>query len=254
MNLNWIQNKNRFVRLRAWRYARKLRAAQSEGGESDPVDVLHIGKTGGSALRHALVTAGDEQLAHRLRFHTHSVSLRYLPDSRKIVFFLRDPAARFVSAFYGRKRQDRPRYDNPWTIGEARAFSRFATANELATALYSSSRQQRRFAREAMRDISHLNRDYGYWLESSGYLESRRADIFFIGFQESLDEDFRALLRKLGVGAGVSLPEDRVAAHRSSGAEDRRLSTEASAYLQRWYSRDYQLVSHCRSLAEQTNR
>lgn len=254
MNLNWIQNKNRFVWLRAWRYARKLRSAQLQGESSDLIDVMHIGKTGGSALRHALVTADDAQLAGRVRFHTHSVSLRYLPDSRKIVFFLRDPAARFVSAFYGRQRQDRPRYDNPWTAGEARAFSRFSTANDLATALYSRSIQQRRLARQAMRDISHLNRDYGYWLGSVRYLESRRHDIFFIGFQESLDEDFRALLRKLGVESAVSLPDDRVAAHRSTGAEDRRLSAEACAHLQRWYSTDYQLMSKCRSLAAHVNR
>ena len=90
------------------------------------VHFLHISKTGGTAVKHAL---HDSLALTRcaLLLHGHRVKLMDVPDGEKAAFFLRDPVSRFCSGFYSRKRQGRPRFDFPWSPAEELAFGRFST-------------------------------------------------------------------------------------------------------------------------------
>ena len=97
---------------------------------------LHIGKTGGAAVKHALKPVAA---AGHLMLHGHDVRLHDVAPGEQVFFFLRDPLSRFVSAFYSRQREGRPRYVVPWTPDEEAAFGRFRTANELADGLSSTS-------------------------------------------------------------------------------------------------------------------
>ncbi len=74
-----------------------------------PVHVLHVGKTGGTALKHALIEH-QETARYRLVFRGHEVGLAGVPVGERFMFLIRDPLSRFVSAFNGRLREDRPRY------------------------------------------------------------------------------------------------------------------------------------------------
>ena len=75
--------------------------------------MIHIGKTGGSAVRDALIRAGV--LDHYvLKFYGHWFKLTDVPKGEKVIFFLRDPISKFVSGFYSRKRQGKPLYNVPW--------------------------------------------------------------------------------------------------------------------------------------------
>ena len=77
---------------------------------------------------------------------------------------------------------------------------------------------------------------------------ARLPDIFFIGFQETLATDFEKLKTKLGLPAGISLPTDEVAAHKTPENFDRKLEPQAVENLQRWYRDDIRFYQLCQKL------
>ena len=216
------------------------------------VHFLHIGKTGGTAVKHALhshlVTS-----AYLIRPHGHRTLLAQIPNGQSVIFFLRDPQTRFVSAFYSRLREGRPRYNNPWNADEKIIFERFSTPNQLALALSSKDVDLRTQAEGAMRTITHVKDSYSRWFGSEEYFMSRLADILFVGFQETLNDDFQRLKAKLGLPDALALPDDDVLAHRSPANLDRVLETEAVQNLRRWYAADFKFVELCRVHAKQIN-
>lgn len=216
---------------------------------ADPrrVHFLHIGKTGGTAIREALRGVHDSG-RYALVMHNHHTTLRDIRKGEKVVVFLRDPLSRFVSGFYSRKTKGQPRYQSHWNATEERVFAAFDTPNELALALAYSDSANHQLALEAMARIKHLV-GYKKWLVSSRYLSSRRDDLFHIGFQESLDDDFERLRQKLGLPEMVALPTDDVAAYRSQHVGYIELDETAEAALKAWYRTDYELVAVCRQLS-----
>lgn len=216
------------------------------------VHILHIGKTGGTAVKHAL-KSHPVTTDYLIRRHGHRTGLRQIPKGQNVIFFLRDPQTRFVSAFYSRLREGRPRYNNPWAAGEKIIFERFPTPNQLALALSSEDDEERSLAEKAMRSIAHLRDSYFRWFDSEEYFMSRLSDIFFIGFQETLNHDFQQLKSKLGLPDTLALPDDDVLAHRSPTELDRTLATQAVQNLTRWYAADRKFVDLCRAQAPQIN-
>ena len=216
------------------------------------VHLLHIGKTGGTAVKHALASHLVTS-TYLIRRHGHKTLLGHIPKGQSVVFFLREPHTRFVSAFYSRLREGRPRYNNPWRPHEKVIFQRFPTPNRLALALSSSDEEVRSHAEHAMRSISHLRDSYFRWFGSEDYFLSRLADVFFIGFQETLTEDFDKLRIKLGLPKTLALPDDDVLAHRTPADVDRNLEEQAVVNLRRWYAADYNFVELCRAQAKQIN-
>lgn len=81
------------------------------------VHFLHIGKTGGSAVKFALKEYSKTSWC-KITFHDHKTSLSDIPEGEKIFFFLRDPISRFISGFYSRQRKGLPRYYSEWTSEE----------------------------------------------------------------------------------------------------------------------------------------
>jgi Sulfotransferase family len=214
------------------------------------VHFLHIGKTGGTAVRHAL---HEHPVTRRfvIRLHPHEVKLRDVPVGEGVIFFVRDPITRFVSAFYSRQRQGQPRYLSPWSPAEKEAFDSFKTPNQLSVALSSADSAERARAEKAMRDISVVKDSYWVWFENEDYFASRAADIFFVGFQERLNEDFEAVKLLLGLPADMKLPADDVQAHRNPAHLDRKLEDRAVANLQEWYKDDFRFIRICNALIEQ---
>jgi hypothetical protein len=216
------------------------------------VHFLRPGKTGGTALTATLLEYRD-QAGYEIVFHGHDTTLADVPVGERVLFVLRDPVSRFVSAFNGRLREDRPRYHYPWTEGERRAFARFKKPEELASALGSADETERSAAEEAMHSIGHINTPYSYWFNGVRKFRRRLRDVFFIAFQESLDDDFELLKQRLGLPAEASLPSDEAAAHRTPAGFPRDLSGRARANLERWYAQDVEFVKLCRQLAPTVN-
>lgn len=210
------------------------------------VHFLHIGKTGGTAVRdtlqHHTLTP-----KYKIFLHGHHFALSRVPVGDKCFFVLRDPISRFVSGFYGRQRMDRPRYDLPWLPSEELAFGRFHTPNQLACALSSPDSDARAAAEAAMGGISHVRSSYWKWFRDEAYFLSRRDDILFVGYQETLSQDFDQLRQLLGLPDSVALPQAGAKAHRNPDHLDKRLDEEAIANLRTWYARDYEFLALCKA-------
>lgn len=232
-----------------WKLRRRLNRALGGLKKPDPrkVHFLHIGKTGGTAIRAALSDLHSTD-AYDLELHKHKVTLRDIPRGEKVVVFLRDPLSRFVSGFHSRKAKGQPRYQSQWSATEEQVFSVFATPNDLALALADAESSEHDLAVRAMYEVKHLVR-YRKWLVSEDYLEDRQQDLFFVGFQETLDDDFARLADRLGLPPTVALPRDDVVAYRSPANQDRSLSEAARACLASWYAEDYRLIAACQRLA-----
>lgn len=218
------------------------------------VHFLHIGKTAGTAIKAALEPSRESGPCS-IRLHNHDVTLAQVPAGERFFLVARDPVDRFVSGFYSRQRKGQPRYVYEWSTDEAVAFARFHTANELAAAISSPDAGTRSTAKAAMAAIQHVCDPYARWIGTCDHLLSRSDDLLMPLFQDRLEQDFGILLGRLGLGsAGVTLPEDDVAAHRSPVALDRRLDRTALTNLQQWYAKDYELLALLRRLAPQSEQ
>jgi glycosyltransferase involved in cell wall biosynthesis len=230
---------------------RLLPRKQASDDLRPPLHVMHIGKTGGTALNHVLVEH-HEATQYKLMFGGHEVTLADIPRGERFMFFIRDPLTRFVSAFNGRLREDRPRYHYSWNEEERRAFAVFKTPDQLGSALSSDDSELRRQAEDAMHGIGHLNTGYSFWFGSADALRERSDDLFFIGFQDRLDDDFELLKQKLGLPREAELPRGD-AAHQAPAEYDAKLGEGARANLERWYEQDIVFVALCRELAALVN-
>ncbi|MBA3436345.1 MAG: sulfotransferase family 2 domain-containing protein [Chloroflexi bacterium] len=211
------------------------------------VHMLHIGKTGGTALKHALrhCPAPDSL---QLMLHGHVVPLSAIPLRDEVFFFLRDPLSRYVSGFNSRRREGRPSNQRPWTPGERRAFERFSTPDELARALSSEDARVSTAARHAMTRIGHVRYPLSRWLGNAELLRKHRDRIVLVGWVDTLESDFERLKDTLDLPASCRLPDSDDAAHRAPSTGSTGLSDEAVANLRQWYRADYDLIEACRML------
>lgn len=212
------------------------------------VGFLHIGKTGGNSLR-PLLTARAKTAGLDFTWFGHDVTLRQAlqqdPDL-KIGFVFRDPAERFISAFWSRLRMGRPRNNSMWSPEEAVAFQWFATPSELAEALGSTDERMRSAALFAMNAISHLRRNMAWSLGSPSALEKSSDRLVAVTPLEQLDQRLPALMRSLGMQPHA---EDTVAEHlhvrpggRSSADE---LTATGLTALKEFWSEDFALYDYC---------
>lgn len=214
------------------------------------VHFIHIGKTGGTAIKYAL-TPYLKTCKYFINLHSHSFRLRDAPAGESVFFFLRDPVSRFTSGFYSRQRQGQPRMFFPWSPEEKVAFDHFTTPNQLASALSSLDPDHKKLAIDAMNSISHVRNHYWEWFVDEAYFLSRAKDIFFVGFQESLDQDFEVLRRKFYLPVAAGLPVDEVHSHRNPSGADKRLEPESIQNLKQWYQQDYDFIDFCRKFIDE---
>ena len=204
-----------------------------------PVHVLHIGKTGGAAVIEALSAA--ESRSYRIVLHDHSTVLADVPIGERVVAFVRQPVERFVSGFYSRKRQGKPRFDQPWSPEEREAFTLFPEVNDLAAALTSTG-ETLEAAQRAMNDIQHVRHPLGRWFGGLDDVDRRALDLVFVGFQETLSSDFARLCHALDLEATPTLPTDPVRAHRRT-EQPPELSDVERATIEQWYADDGRLYA-----------
>lgn len=212
-----------------------------------PVHALHIGKTGGNALNHALYPyAGGLGII----LHGHDWTLADVPLGEGIIFIVRDPIQRFISGFNSRLRRGLPHAFVEWTDAEAVAFSRFGTPTALAEGLVSGDQLVRDAAITAINSIYHPAKRLRFWLGSATHVKRRRNDILWIGVTDYLDEDFSILVRRLGLPESLRLPADVITRHSTpSGFENALTSLGQKAVLD-WYADDQDILAVSLELRE----
>ncbi len=204
--------------------------------------VLHLGKTGGTALKTAL--KGVQRLGGgRVICHGHGTTLADIPAGCDVTFAVRDPVARIVSGFYSRKRCGRPRYDVPWTEGEAMAFRTFPDLADLAEGLISEEPSIRDGAMQAFDAIQHVRDRYWRWFTAPGILRKRGDDILFVARQERLSRDFAEFIDLAGLPAYLDLPDNPVTRH--SGGRAPGLGDTARTVLRAATAQDYGFIRFC---------
>jgi hypothetical protein len=207
----------------------------------EPVHFLHIGKTGGTALKFAL--KGDSITKDFfIKGHLHHFHLEHIPKGEKFFFCVRDPKDRFTSAFYARKREDKPRFYLKWNEGETRAFQLFNTPNELAVALSSRDNELKLAAEDAMRSIVHIRTSYWKWFKDEALLLERLPDLVHVCHLETITTDFEILKEKLGLPEDLQLPKRGIKSHSSPATLDKSLEPVALENLRSWYAGDYKFL------------
>lgn len=223
---------------------------------------VHVGKTGGTAIKRALRSKGlaywdgdtEEFVAGvpetpygRIQLHRHSFRITHVPEGDHVFFCLRDPVSRFLSAFYSRANKGQPRFYFEWTPEERRAFEAFPTPQRLAAGLASSDGEERGLARWAMRHIRHM-RPMHRVVGTPRQIRARGRQIVYIAMQETLADDWRQLRALLDLPQRARLPSGPVRSHRGDASLDSHLDPASVAALRDWYRSDYELLSYCHAL------
>jgi hypothetical protein len=197
------------------------------------VHFLHIGKTGGTAIKWALRHAEvPETPWGPIELHRHAFKFDDVPRGDRVIFFVRDPIDRFMSGFYSRLSKGQPRYLYEWTEGERAAFEEFSTPQRLAAALGSDDEEERSRARRAARAIRHTR------------------PILYIGRLETLQADWKQIRALLELPRNVKLPHGPWRAHRQKEPLDMTLEDAARRALEDFYRGDYKLVEYCDKVRE----
>lgn len=212
------------------------------------IHFLHIGKTGGSAVKAAIKDSGFVFLRKFLVkgnylfiLHKHDFTLSMVSKKEYVFFCLRDPIERFVSGFNSRKRRLEGSPKVSGHVEEKVGFHNFKRANDLAEALYHEDSQISKAAITAMNHILHVKDSVLYWLESQEQFQCKRANILAVLRQKYLESDFLALQHELGISFN-RLPTNPVKAHKAPLDSDVFLSDKAKQNLENWYAKDYAII------------
>ena len=247
--LKYVFRKNHFL-LNTHKWLRtttlNIRYKRSKRKNRKIVHFIHIGKTGGTAIKSVLKRYYSTK-EFNIFMQDHEFKLNDALPGEYVFFVLRDPIYRFISGFYSRKRQELPRTFWPYSKEEKRAFGVFQTPNELGLALSSVDSVLRNQAQHAMKEIGHVNTSFWDWFENKEYLKNRLSDILFVGEQENLNKDFDELKRILGLPDYLKLPDNDFDAHRNPVKSDKSLDAIALQNLKKWYEKDYEFLSFLKS-------
>lgn len=209
----------------------------------ETIHFLHIGKTGGTSLK--VMLESNKFKKFNIIVHSHEFTFLDVPKNDLVIFFLRNPIDRFVSGFYSRKRKGQPTYNVPWNEEEKIAFETFETPNALAEKLSSEINVEKKQAIFAMNAIRHVNTHFNDWLVDENFLTHHKNQIFYIGFQESFEEDIKKLYNKL---TKKHLNTNIEKAHQTNNMVDKTLSDKAIENLTKWYANDLKMYAFCKQL------
>ena len=208
--------------------------------KKEVIHFIHIGKTAGTSIKFALnykkLTFTKNAV---LVLENHDFKLNQLNSNEKVFFIVRDPLSRFVSGFYSRFREGKPRIYNPWKPKEKAAFELFETPVQLGEALTSSNENLRCKAEEAMCNIGHVQSSYWDWFISEECLKKNLNNIAWVGRQENLSSDFQILKNKYCLNSNHNLPNNNIKKHSTPDSFNKKLSQIAKRNLKNWYKNDY---------------
>jgi hypothetical protein len=191
--------------------------------------LIHIGKCGGSSLRH-----GIEEEKKAPPFHI--VHIRKVPYRKdlKYIIVARGPIARLISAFRWRYKlvvtdgTQKHRFR-----GEYEVLTRYGSLNNIAESLYHENGTINKTTRTELRKILHIREDISFYLHDL-LMQCDPNQITAVLMQETLNED---ILRVFGY-------KNSLIKNINPAEEDEKaLSDTAMANLKRFFIRDYEALT-----------
>lgn len=229
--------------------ARRVRRIASNG---PPICFFHVGKTGGTYIKSIIKKNGESSrnlviVGHRA---TLAKTRREFGSDRRIAFMFRCPYERFVSAFYSRLRQGRPRNDSLWSAEEAVAYNWFKDANTLAECLFSANERERSAANFAMHAITHLKRNYTYHFHSVERLKNEADLIEFSVNTNNIDDKLPSIMNALGYEK-FEMPRKR--ARHAALVKPPELSQLAKDNLREFWFNDFEIFDYLETIENLNN-
>lgn len=231
-----------YITLKIWVkfYLKQLISLRNRVNNKTNIHFLHIGKTGGSSIKTALNNYSNSQYC--IYCYHHLIKLKHISSKDKVIFSIRDPIERFVSAFNFAKDRALPlgKYFSPTA---SRYLAYFESADDLALALYSNIENEREIAGKVMLGIPHLREKYWYWFSNKKYLQERLNNLLFIFNCQNLATDFQYFKEKIIFEADIKLPSiNDSKANVNFNKHNKKLSKIGIANLRNWYSGDYEFI------------
>ena len=222
------------------------------GRAKNTIHFLHIGKNAGNQIKLIIKQINAQCHNVHIRRHGHRVSLRDIAEDDAYFFSIRNPVTRFRSGFYSRKRKGLPRKLIDWNRHEAKAFSDFEHANELAEALFSGGVAGAN-AFGAMKSISHVSMNQVDWFSRVGNMLEIRPPLCIIR-QEKFESDILALKVGIDFEGEFRIEKDPVKSHINDYSDLPEFSQKALSNLARWYVQDFELYKACEEWIERNQQ
>jgi len=218
---------------------------------------LHVAKAGGTAMKSILRNFNHDHPDRAIGFLGHDVSLKliriFLPWA-KVIFFVREPISRAESAFYFRQRKGLPGYFEEWSQKEVKVFNQFPDFNALAEALSSDDSNIQKAANNAFETIHTLRWNLSHFLASTDHLSKSEHKIFFLGAQESFNNDLNNLIRIIGGDESYASRVNQKSANRTASPPKVTLSPMALESLQQFLANDIEIYNWCVNNKDRINR
>lgn len=213
------------------------------------IHLMHIPKTGGTALGNALKTVSG--IEGKVIVYPHSMTLPKIPIGEQYAFIVRDPITRFIAGFYDMKtssfraRSNKTITENVHHDYQLTAFDRFETPNDLAEGLTQDDYEARISSSRAFSTIPRIRESYWRWFSNEEYFKSRMDGLHTIFFQETLAQDFEDFKERLELPKKLKLPTDHLARKDVPDA-NYFLSEDAKRNLTLWYKEDIRFFDICK--------
>ena len=219
--------------------------------KANSIAFLHIGKNAGTQIKH--VTKQLKRYNIKIKNYPHIVKLKDLPKESNYFFSIRNPATRFVSGFYSRKRKGQPRLYCDWNLHESIAFEQFEHANDIAENLFNTNKIGDS-ARAAIKSIGHTGMQQIDWFQESAYLEKQPP--LTIIRQEFFNQDMQRLLDMLNLKIDIAtlITENIISAHSNEYKNIPALTEKGALNLEKWYIQDYMFYKTCEDWIKKSNK
>ena len=139
-------------------------------------------------------------------------------------------------------------HNSKWTTDEAVSFLWFDSAEALAIALGSTDDRQLSAARFAMQSITHLAKDYSWYLHSVKALDKERSRIAMCIDLADLNDNLPEVLERLGIPTYELPPTPELHAAPSRVAP---LSNEAQQNLRQHWATEFEIYEAAKAIADE---
>ena len=222
----------------------KLEIIESQAAH-DRFKSIHILKTNDYCNQLVKQILKQSPVELDIKFEPVMSTVRAIPEGEKVAFFVKDPVRRIVDGFYQRKNMFETDVNNRTFELEAKVFRQYSDLDQLVADFSSTDRQTQIIANKALHNINSIRDSYWRWGFNEQYLLSRKSDISFIGFEDSIINDLKLFFTLLGVDVPQDLIEQMIADNPPANID---INEATSEFLKQWCAEDYRFINLCKTL------